>query len=355
MRLRLLPDALLLLVPATIVLQLAHASGALVFICAALAMVPLAGWLGKGTEQLASRTSEGIGGLLNATFGNAAELIIAIAGIRHGLLSVVKASLTGSIIGNVLLVLGMCMLCGGWKRERQRFNAMAASAGASALTLSAISLLVPAVYALLMRSQNEPHLMQVSVTISGVMLVTYACSLIFSLRTHKHLYLGELPEEAVAGADGAWPIARSMAVMLVATVLVAWMSELLVDAVEPATRSLGLSETFLGIVVFAIIGNAAEHSTAVSMALQDRMDLAMGIAVGSSIQIALFVAPILVILSQATAHPMNLVFTPAEVMAVAVAAIIMGQISQDGESNWWEGVQLLSVYLILALVFYYLR
>ena len=349
---------LLIFVPITIGLEfLPSGSHTMIFIASCLAIIPLAGWMGRATEHLAEKTGEGIGGLLNATFGNAAELIIALMALRQGLYDVVKASLTGSIIGNILLVLGAACLAGGLKRKSMTFNPSGARSQAAMLTLAAIGLIVPAAFHHLGgrgASQKEQDL---SMEISFVLLATYAAGLLFSLRTHRHLFTGPSEETAETdrGSHQPWSLKKSIAILSVATALVAWMSEILVGSVEHAAHALGMTNVFVGVIVVAIIGNAAEHSTAVLVAVKNRMDLSIGIAIGSSIQIALFVAPLLVLASYFIGPmPMNLVFTLAEVLAVVLAVAISGQITSDGESNWLEGVQLLSVYLILAMAFYWL-
>lgn len=346
---------LLIFLPVSVVLHWRHSNPTLVFFASCLAIVPLAGIMGKATEQLAEKTGEGIGGLLNATFGNAAEMIIAIMALSKGLHDVVKASLTGSIIGNILLVLGISFVAGGIRREKQQFNPTAASTGATMLTLAAVALIAPAFFAQLMKGKAESHIGDLSLEISVVLLATYGFSLLFSLRTHKHLYVGNVGDAPDEIEMVHWGIGKAIGILLVATAGIAWMSELLVGAVEHTTHALGLTEVFVGVIVVAIVGNAAEHSTAVWMATKDRMDLALSIAIGSSTQIALFVAPVLVFVSYLIGRPMNLVFTTAEVMAVALSVIVVAQISQDGESNWLEGVQLLSVYAIMGIVFFYLR
>ena len=335
-----------------------------IFFAACLAVLPLAGWLGHATEHLAERTGEGIGGLLNATFGNAAELIIAISALRQGLFAVVKASLTGSIIGNILLVLGAACLAGGLKYRTQRFNVAAARSQATMLTLAAIAMVVPAAYHYLVT--NEPAAAatavdmaqresDLSLEISIVLLVTYGLSLLFSLRTHKQLFTGVVEAEEVDEKAAPWPLGRALGVLAVATLLIAWMSEILVGSVQQAASQLGMTSVFVGVIVVAIIGNAAEHSTAILVARKNRMDLSLAIAIGSSIQIALFVAPVLVVASHFIGpRPMDLVFTPAEVMATGLAVTITAQAASDGESNWFEGVQLLAVYLILAILFFFL-
>jgi Ca2+:H+ antiporter len=298
-----------------------------------------------------------VGGLLNATFGNAAELIIAIVALRAGLYDLVKASITGSIIGNILLVFGLSAAYGGFKYQTQRFNATAASLGATMLVLSAIGLVIPAVFHQIVVAGGRPAPERtLSLEIAIVLMLTYLAGLIFTLKTHRHLYVGtpEAPAPAEPGASSA-PLWRPLLLLLGATAGVAAMSELLVGAVEQAAVAFHMNEVFVGVILVAIIGNAAEHSTAVLMAGQNRMDAAVQIAVGSSIQIALFVAPLLVFLSYVVGpQPMDLLFTTMEVFAVAVAVGIMAFASQDGESHWMEGIQLLAVYVIIGMTFYFL-
>ncbi|MBN8732142.1 MAG: calcium/proton exchanger [Acidobacteria bacterium] len=345
---------LLVFVPVAAWLEFAQPeSHTAIFACACLAILPLAGWLGRATEHIATHTGEGVGGLLNATFGNAAELIIALIALKKGLFDVVKASLTGSIIGNVLLVMGLSMLAGGLKYPTQNFNAGGARSQATMLILAVIALVVPAGFHYMGGAEAVKSEAGLSLEIAIVLLVCYALSLLFSLRTHHHLFKGSGDPEAHHG--GAWPVGRALAVLAGATALIAWMSEILVGAVEQTAHSLGMTSVFVGVIVVAIIGNAAEHSTAILMARENRMDLSLGIAIGSSIQIALFVAPLLVVVSYFIApRPMDLVFTPAEVMASVLAVAISAQIASDGESNWFEGVQLLAVYVILGIAFYFL-
>ena len=359
---------LLLFVPLAAVAHQLHWSGVAVFACAAFAIVPLAGAMGAATETLARRFGAGVGGLLNATFGNAAELVIALAALRRGLDDIVKASLTGSILGNSLLVLGVALFAGGLRRERQTFDRAAASMGSTLLALAAIGLVVPALFnlvatnaiarAALTAAQEVQRERGLSIEIAVVLFIAYALSLVFSLGTHRHLYAG-VQESEGHGADGAaggrasaW---RPVLTLLGATLLVAWMSELLVGAVDEASRTLGLTPVFVGVIVVATVGNAAEHSTAVWMALRDRMDLALNIAIGSSVQIALFVAPLLVFASYSMGRaPMDLRFTPFEVVSVAIAVAAVSLVAQDGESNWLEGALLIAVYVILGLAFYFL-
>ena len=360
--------ALLLLLVFVVLAPLAHAlhwGGIATFAFAALAIVPLAGLMGEATENLAARLGAGVGGLLNATFGNAAELIIALVALQRGLYDVVKASLTGSIIGNILLVLGLACLAGGIGRERQVFDRAAAAAGSTLLVLAVIGLVVPAMFQFVaegavrrgaLTGTREALLERtLSLEISIVLFAAYLLSLLFSLRTHRHLYAGQAHAGAHETAGTPGSARRAVVTLLAATALVAWMSELLVGAVEEASHALGLTEVFVGVIVVAVIGNAAEHSTAVLVAMKNKMDLALNIAIGSSIQIALFVAPLLVFVSYLMPHgPMDLRFTPFEVLAVVLAVGVVSMVAQDGESNWLEGALLIAVYLILALAFYFL-
>lgn len=349
-------DWLLVCIPVTVWLEFAHPDWHVgIFISACLSILPLAGWLGHATEHLAAKTGEAVGGLLNATFGNAAELIIAIVALRKGLYEVVKASLTGSIIGNILLVAGLAMFCGGLKYPLQRFNVQAARTQATLLLLAAVSLVVPAIFHAVAGPAGVPMEDDLALEISIVLLAVYASSLVFSLVTHRSAF-GSPAAEAEPAADAhhqPWSMMRSIGTLAAATALIAWMSEILVGSVEQAAHSFGMTRVFVGVIVVAIIGNAAEHSTAILVALKNRMDLSMGIAIGSSIQVALFVAPVLVVLSHFMGpRPMDLLFTPAEILAVVLSVLIINQVADDGESNWLEGLMLLAVYVILGIAFY---
>jgi len=320
-----------------------------IFISSGIAIVPLAAYIGRATDSLAKRFGGGIGGLLNATFGNAAELIIGVLALRRGFTDLVKASLTGSIIGNVLLVFGLCAFVGGVRHPVQRFNRTAAGLGSTMLLLSAIGLTVPAVFHELSRGGPGTEL-RLDTEIAVVLLLTYMASLVFTLKTHRAEYATGVVEDG--SEANAWP---AVGTLLAATAGVAWMSELLVDTVSTATHQFGMSNLFVGVVVVAVIGNAAEHFSAVMMAWRNQMDAAIGIALGSSTQIALFVAPVLVFASYVIApQPMNLLFTVFEVVAVGLAVLSITTIAHDGETHWMEGVQLLAVYIILALGFYFL-
>ena len=356
---------LLLAMPVAVGLELFHGGPLWKFLVSGLAVIPLAGLMGRATENLAETLGAGIGGLLNATFGNAAELIIALLILSHGpeMYPLVKATITGSIIGNALLVLGMAILLGGLSHSKQEFNRTAASMGATLLALASVGLIMPTVYYYLFRaganlSPEELHNVEyLSEEIAAVLGVTYLLSLIFSLRTHQHLF-GEADKESEKGEphQAEWSRATSLIMLLVATAGVAGMAHILVGSVELAGRALGLNQVFVGVIVVAIVGNAAEHSTAVLMAMKNKMDLALHIAVGSSIQIALFVAPVLVFASMFMGHsrPLDLHFTPLELIALVISVAVLALVSQDGESHWMEGAMLLAVYFILALSFYHL-
>ena len=343
---------LLLFVPIAIGLEfLSPERYLLIFAASCLAILPLAGWMGRATEQLAERLGEGVGGLLNATFGNAAELIIALAALRAGLYDVVKASIAGSIIGNILLVLGAAMLCGGLRRPEQHFNPAGARSQATMLTLAAIALILPAAFQAAAHT-TAAGLGRLSVAIAVVLLLAYLLNLVFALVTHAELFKGShVAEEREQHSS----VARAVAVLAAATAAIAWMSEIMVGAIEPTAHELGLSNVFVGVFVVAIMGNAAEHATAVRAAINDRMDLSLSIAIGSSVQVALFVAPLLVLVSLFVGPaPMDLAFPVGLVLAVLLAVLITGQVAGDGRSDWLKGAQLLTVYLVLALTYYFL-
>ncbi len=342
-------DALLLAAPLALVADLLHWGPVALFFLSGLAIMPLARYIGLGTEELAGRLGSAVGGLLNATFGNATELIIAVIALQAGLYEVVKASLIGSVLGNLLAVLGMSFLCGGWRRERQRFDRTAASAGAAQLAVAAGALLVPALLAATTRvTPLAVH--GLSVAVALVLLLAYGTGLLFSLRTHAHLYTEE-QEEVMHGAP-RWSARRAVVVLLLATVGVAVLSEFLVTGVEGLTAGLHWSPVFVGVILVAILGNAAEHASAVTVAMRNQMDLALSIALGSAAQIALFVAPVLVLLGLALGRSMDLLFDPFEVAAVVGAVALVNLTINDGESTWLEGAQLLAAYAVLAVAFF---
>lgn len=349
---------LLVFVPISVVVEALHLPDAWLFLTAALAIVPLAGLIGQATEHLASRVGPGLGGLLNATFGNATELIIALFALRAGLHEVVKASISGSIIGNILLVLGLSMLLGGWGRQKQTFNRTNAGASAAMLFLAVVALVMPAVYDLAVfgsLTRSAPAIELLSLLVAIVLLATYFASLVFSLKTHRNLFTS-VP---MSGEDGdeehgqRLSLRNGVVLLTLATALTAVESELLVQGISGITHALGVTEFFVGVIVVAIVGNAAEHSSAVLVAMKNKMDLAVNIATGSSTQIALLVAPLLVVASFLFGRPMSLVFNAFEIVAVALSVLIVAVVSLDGESNWFEGLQLVAVYVVLAVVFFF--
>jgi Ca2+:H+ antiporter len=352
------PYVLVPLIPAAIVLELTHSSATAIFVAAALGIVPTAALMGKATEELAIRSGPGVGGLLNVTFGNFPELVIAFFALIEGLQEVVKASLVGSIIGNILLVLGASMFVGGLRRDKQTFNRAAANAQSAMLLLALAALMMPAVYELVvggrLPSPND-ELVQygstvehLSLAVAIVLIISYIAGLVFSLRTHRALFNPHTEEEESAD----WTVRQAIIALAIAGIAVGVMSEILVGSISEAGESIGLSEFFIGAIVVAIVGNAAEHWVAVLVAAKDKMDLAVNIAVGSSTQIALFVAPVLVLLSFAFGpEPMPLVFNGFELAAIVFAILIADRVTAEGESNWFEGVQLLSVYVVVALAF----
>jgi len=347
-------------IPLAVVLDVAGASAPLIFFSSAAGVIPTAALMGRATEELAERSGPGIGGLLNVTFGNAPELIIALFALGRGLHEVVKASLIGSILGNILLVLGFSMVVGGWKRDRQRFDRTAASAQSSMLLLAAAAMVMPAIYALLHQGLPHPgdervhyasNVTTISVCVAAVLMASYAAGLVFSLRTHRHLF--NPPDlEVIEGAHEPWTVRRSVTMLALAGLAVGGMSEILVSSISEAAHSIGLSEFFIGAIVVAIVGNAAEHWVAVLVAAKDKMDLAINIAIGSSAQIALFVMPLLVVASYFIGpYPMALVFNGFELAGLLLAVLIANQVTNEGESTWYEGVQLLAVYAVLGIAF----
>jgi Ca2+:H+ antiporter len=346
---------LLVFVPISIGLGLGHASPVYVFVACCLAILPLAGFMGEATEHLTHHTGPGIGGLLNATFGNAAELIIAFMALRAGETEIVKASLTGSIIGNILMVLGLAMLLGGWKRKELVFSRLAAESGSSMMVLAVVALVIPAIYAQVTQHKHPEHIESISLDISYILILTYVASLVFSLKTHRRLFAAAENEDADEGEHGQpWSVAKSVGVLFAAAGLVGLVSEFLVHAVDAAGTAMGLGKVFMGVVVVAVVGNAAEHSTAVTVAIKGKMDLALGIAMGSSMQIALFVAPVLVIAGHFMGTPLGLEFTVLEVVAVMLSVSAVALLIHDGKTNWFEGLQLLAIYSILAIAFYFI-
>jgi Ca2+:H+ antiporter len=356
------PYLLVPLIPVAIVLELIHADAVLIFAASALGVIPTAALMGRATEELAARSGPGIGGFLNVTFGNAPELIIALFALGAGLHEVVKASVAGSILGNILLVLGVSMLAGGLRRDRQFFEARAASAQSLMLLLATVALIMPAIFQLVSGGglpeptaraiEFSADLKTLSVGVAVILLISYAAALWFSLKTHKDLFNPSHDEEDHGGEP--WTVRRSVIMLAGAGVAVGVMSEILVSSITEASESLGLSPFFVGVIVVAIVGNAAEHWVAVYFAMKDKIGLSVNIAVGSAAQIALFVAPVLVLASFFIGpFPMALVFNGFELGAIVLAILIADEITQRGESTWYEGLQLLAIYAVLGLTFFF--
>ena len=347
-------------IPIALVLDVTGASSSLVFATSALGVVPTAALMSDATEHLAARAGPGVGGLVNVTFGNAPELIIAIFALADGLQEVVKASLVGSIVGNSLLVLGAAMLAGGWKRTRQTFDRTAAQTQTGMLLLTVIALALPSVLELAhhaglpavsdVRRAFGHNIEGTSIAVAVVLIGTYIAGLIFSLRTHRDLFNPSSGQDEMASA---WSVRRSVGTLAAGGLLVALMSDILVGSIEHASQEIGLSQFFVGAFVVAIVGNAAEHYVAVAAAANNKMNLAVNIAIGSSAQIGLFVAPVLVLLSFTIGpSPMALVFNPYEIAALLAAGLITTALVSDGESTWFEGVQLLALYAVIGILFY---
>jgi Ca2+:H+ antiporter len=350
--------ALLIFIPISLAGHFLHWSEVVIFLTASLAIIPLAAFMGVATEEIAVVVGPNLGGLMNATFGNATELILAFVALKAGLIQVVKATITGSIIGNLLLVMGFAMFLGGLRYKEQFFQSTAARMNASSMNLAVIAILLPTAVEYTSTGIGEATLQQLSIAVAIVLIVVYMLSLLFSMKTHAYLYdVGMAENEGDETEEEKKPedinIWLWVGILLIVTVGVAIESELLVDSLEVATKELGLSPLFTGVIFLPIIGNAAEHATAITVALKNKMDLSVSVAVGSSLQIALFVAPVLVIAGWFIGQPMDLNFNPFELVAVAVAVLIANSISSDGNSNWLEGILLLATYLVLGLAFYF--
>jgi Ca2+:H+ antiporter len=340
---------LLAFIPISIVAEIVHNDLA-VFFTSAGAIIPLAGLIGRSTDQLAIHAGPRLGGLLNATFGNVAELIIAVFLILGDQIEVVKATLTGSILGNLLLVLGLSFLAGGLRHQEQRFDARAAGVHSTSLALAVIGLLMPALFATTTGTHSFLEREVVSATVAGILIVLYAGVLLFVYVTHEHLFRTPTEQETAE-----WSRGRAMTVLVVAVAFVALESEFLVGSLDSSLETLGISELFVGLIIVPIVGNAAEHGSAVLFALRDKVDITLEIAIGSSTQVALFVAPVLVFISLIVGHPMDFIFTPFEVASVGLATLIVALISLDGRSNWLEGAQLVGAYAIMAVSFFFVQ
>jgi len=347
------PLALLLLCIPLAVLARAGGWGALwVFLLSAAGVIPLAEYIGEATEALAAYTNPRVGGLLNATLGNAAELIITIVAIREGLLELVKASITGSILGNLLLVMGMAFLLGGLKNGLQKFEQRSATRNAILLVLAVLALLIPSVLSQSIGPEGSPQVEALSLGVAGVMIVLYALALVYGFRSHGAPLSRQSVEKEADHAG--WSVRTAVLVLAVSTLGVVVLSEFLVGAVEPVVAGFGISEFFLGVILIPIVGNVAEHLVAVEVAMADKMELSVEIAIASSLQIALFVAPVLVFISLLMGNPLQLIFNQFELLALIAGVVVTALVSADGESNWLEGAELLAVYLILALAFFLL-
>ena len=345
---------LLVFIPVSIAAHFLEWGESIVFITAALGIIPLAAYMGTATEEIAVVTGPNIGGLLNATFGNATELILAFIALKAGLVGVVKATITGSIVSNLLLVMGFSMLLGGIKFKEQKFQSTVARLNASTMNLAVIALLLPTAVQFTSTGIAEQTLQNLSVAVAAILILVYGLTLLFSMKTHAYLCdVGDADLEEGGEGEPEVNLFFWIFILLVVTIAVAVESELLVDSLEVATSELGLSRLFTGVILLPIIGNAAEHATAVTVAMKDKMDLSVSVAVGSSMQIALFVAPVLVIAGWVIGQPMDLNFNPFELVAVAVAVLIANSISSDGESNWLEGSLLIATYAVVALAFFF--
>ena len=355
MRIRPSADWLLAFVPLAVLLDRAGAAAPLVFVVAALAIVPLAGLIVRSTEQVAERTGPAVGGLLNATFGNLPELIIAVVALRAGLIGMVRASIVGAVLANVLLALGIAFLAGGRRHHVLDYNPAGARAYASMLVLAVITLAVPAGFHRFMGAAAPASTRTLDVSIALVLLITYACYLVYMVRTHAEFFASPDAEQDHGHAGPAWSMPRAVGTLLAASAGAAGMSEVLVGAAEATGESLGMSSIFLGMVLLAVIGGAAESGSAIAMGRRNKPDLAVGIAMGSSIQIALFVTPVLVLASGLiAAEPLNLAFTRLEIGTLLLGTLIVATTSGDGRATWFKGVQLITVYLIIAASVYWM-
>jgi Ca2+:H+ antiporter len=342
-------NLLLVFVPIAVLSDFLHWPPLLAFVVSGLAVMPLASLIGQATEELAAHTGPRLGGFLNATLGNAAELIITIFAIRAGLLELVKASITGSILGNVLLVLGLSILLGGLKNGTQRFDRSHAGINSTMLILAVVGLGIPSLFSHAIEVKHHEAVEYLSLGVALVLIVIYGLSLIYAFFT---LPGGKEVKEAHIHRE--WSTSKASGVLLAATLLIVWLSEILVGAVEPVVEVVGVTEFFLGIIIIPLVGNVAEHLVGVQMAIKNRMELSLAISVGSSLQIALFVAPALVFISLLMGNPLTLVFNQFELISLVAAVLIAALVSLDGESNWLEGAQLLVVYIIIGLAFFYL-
>ncbi len=350
-RLMRLMDLMLIFVPVTIALELLGAGSTLLFVSSVLAIIPLAAKMGEATEELAKTLGGHIGGLLNATFGNAAELIIALLAVDRGLIDLVKASLAGSIIGNLLFVFGLSVFIGGLKFKEQKFSSYLAGMNSTMLLIAFMSMMIPSLFHFVPAEHRGNDEDILSLAVSVLLIVLYVLSMVFSLKTHEYLFRSKGGGEE----KPKWSRNKSVAILAISTVALGVISEIFVGQIEPVASGFGLTELFIGAIIVAVVGNAAEHIAAVFFALKNDIELSMNVTVGSSLQIALFVAPLTVLAGAAMGRGMNLVFTPFEVIAVFASVLIVNEIATDARVNWFEGAQLMIMYLIIAVLFYFVR
>ena len=346
-----LMNVLFVFIPLAFLAEFLHWGEATIFILSALAIIPVAGLMGEATEHLSEKTGPGVGALLNATFGNATELIIALFALQKGLHEIVRASITGSIIGNILFVFGASIIAGGMKHKEQKFGKQSNNIGVALLFLSSISLIMPTIFHMTVKNVSDSRQHTLSFAVAIVLFISYVCYMFFSLKTHKDLFRGEEGIEDVS--KDVWSLKKSIGLLVLATVGVAFISEFLVGSVEHVAKQWGMSEVFIGVFLLAVLGNAAEHSTAVIVAMKDKMDLATQIAIGSSTQIALLVTPILVFTSNIFWQPMDLIFNPLEAIAIGLSVAIVTMVTYDVKTHWMEGVSLLGAYAIFGIMFYF--
>ncbi len=351
---KILSFGLLVFVPISIAAEYLHWGDLTVFITSALAIVPLAIWLSTATEEIAVVTGPAIGGLLNAVFGNATEVIISLVALKAGLIDIVKASITGTIISNLLLAMGLSMFLGGLKYKEQEFKPIVAQVSGASMTLAVIAILLPTMAFYSANKSDVFAIEKLSIAVAIILIIVYALTLVFSLKTHSYLYEVSLVDLEIETTEHQPDLKKWLVILVASTLAVAYESEMFVGVVESATKGLGLTPLFTGVILLPLVGGAAEYVTAVGVAIKNNMDLSVSVAMGSSLLVALLMAPLLVLVGYAIGQPMDLNFNPFEVVAVGVAVIVANLISLDGRSNWLEGILLLATYLILGAAFYYL-
>jgi Ca2+:H+ antiporter len=350
---------MLVLVPISFAVEWLHLHPVIVFITSGLAIIPLAAWIANSTEEIAAVVGSSLGGLLNATFGNATEMIIAIVALHAGLVEVVKASITGTIIANLLLALGAAIFLGGLRFKEQNFQPTVARINASSLNLALVVLLTPTAINFTSQGLQPSTINNFSVVAAILLLLFYVLMLLFSMKTHKNMYqlkateLNESEHGKVNTHQHKVSVGKQVIILLVSTIILVFVSDILVASLEKAITSLGFSSLFSGVILVPLFGGVVEYITTATFAMKNKMDLAVAVAMGSSLQIAMFVAPILVLVGQLMGQPMNLDFNPFEILAIAIAVLIANSISTDGRSNWLEGALLLTTYAVLGTAFYF--